>query len=156
MTLVFHGCTNYESRFLPLIVPFLATIARSGRFLLNFDFRFQYLTRLLLSQRVMHSFGIDERMSAKIFSKGLKSGKNEDEKSFNVSPLLSISLSVSRSLFCPRFVIMGPCFSNERPLNDPFRLSPLSVTYLSTTTSEAALSIRDMWRTIRLFRDGYP
>lgn len=34
---------------------------------------------------VMHSFGLEDHYTSKIFAKGLKSGKNEDEKSFNVS-----------------------------------------------------------------------
>ena len=34
---------------------------------------------------VMHSFGVDEHFTSKIFAKGLKSRKNEDEKTFNVS-----------------------------------------------------------------------
>lgn len=34
---------------------------------------------------VMHSFGLEDHYPSKIFAKGLKSGKNEDEKSFNVS-----------------------------------------------------------------------
>ncbi|KAL5262664.1 hypothetical protein ACHWQZ_G008160 [Mnemiopsis leidyi] len=32
---------------------------------------------------VMHSFGLEDHYTSKIFAKGLKSGKNEDEKSFN-------------------------------------------------------------------------
>ena len=33
----------------------------------------------------MHSFGIEDNFASKMFAKGFKSGKNEDEKSFNVS-----------------------------------------------------------------------
>ena len=34
---------------------------------------------------VMHSFGLEDHYTSKMFAKGLKAGKNEDEKSFNVS-----------------------------------------------------------------------
>lgn len=39
---------------------------------------------------IMHSFGLESHFAAKMFSKGLKSGKNEDEKSFNVSTPLNL------------------------------------------------------------------
>lgn len=38
-----------------------------------------------LSLEIMHSFGLEDHFASKMFAKGLKGGKNEDEKGFNVS-----------------------------------------------------------------------